>query len=301
MSSASLGIVMLQTLLQLTINGLLLGGMYGLVAIGLTMIFGVMNIINFAHGEFLMLAMYSSFWMNIWLGMDPYLTIVVITPLFFLLGLIFQRLMIQPILKAQEVAQIFATVGLSILLQNGALFFWSADYRVVRTSYSSMSFEVMDTYIGLTRLCALLVVFLLAAFLFWLMKKTFLGKAIRATAQDRSAAALMGINIRWIYLMTTGIGIACVGIAGAVLSPVFSIFPTVGIQFVLVAFVVVVLGGMGDLAGAFFGGLIIGLLESYSGFFIAPALKTLVYFVVFVLILLIRPSGIFGTTIREST
>jgi len=292
---------MLQTILQIAINGLLLGGVYALVSVGLTLIFGVMKIINFAHGEFIMLAMYSTFWLNIWMGLDPYLAIGIILPLFFGVGVCFQKFMIEPLLKAKEISQIFATVGLSIVLQNMALFFWSADYRIVRTVYSHNSIEVFDTYVGVSRLMAFAVVTVLAGAIYWLMKRTFLGKAIRATSQDSDAAALMGINIRWVYLMTTGLGLACVGVAGAVLSPVFSIFPTVGVQFVLIAFVVVVLGGMGNLVGAFLGGMLIGLVEAFSGFFIDPALKTVVYFVVFIFILLVKPSGIFGTTVREST
>jgi len=289
---------MLQTTLQITVN-LLLGGIYGLISVGLTLIFGVMEIVNFAHGEFLMLAMYAAFWLNVWLGIDPYLSMMVIVPVFFLLGVVFQRFMIEPLLKAQEIAQIFATVGLSIMLQNGALFLWSADYRIVRTSYSTNSYEILNTYVSCARLYAFFVVMVLAGFLFWFMKNSLMGKAIRATAQNRTAAALMGINIRKVYLITTGLGIACVGVAGAVLSPIFSIFPTVGVQFVLIAFVVVVLGGMGSLAGAFLGGLVIGVVEAFSGFFIDPSLKTVGYFTMFILILLIKPSGIFGSKVME--
>jgi len=290
---------MLQTTLQITVNGLLLGGIYGLISVGLTLIFGVMEIVNFAHGEFLMLAMYAAFWLNVWLGIDPYLSMMVIVPVFFLLGVVFQRFMIEPLLKAQEIAQIFATVGLSIMLQNGALFLWSADYRIVRTSYSTNSYEILNTYVSCARLYAFFVVMVLAGFLFWFMKNSLMGKAIRATAQNRTAAALMGINIRKVYLITTGLGIACVGVAGAVLSPIFSIFPTVGVQFVLIAFVVVVLGGMGSVAGAFLGGLVIGVVEAFSGFFIDPSLKTVGYFTMFILILLIKPSGIFGSKVME--
>ncbi|MBU1275411.1 MAG: branched-chain amino acid ABC transporter permease [Proteobacteria bacterium] len=291
---------MFTQLLQLTANGLLLGAIYALNAMGLTLIFGVMEIINFAHGEFLMLAMYGAFFLNVWMGMGPYVAIVVVVPLFFVLGVAFQRLMIQPLLDSQEIAQIFATVGLSIVLSNGALFFFSADYQMVRTDYSLESLDLFGVYLGYTRIFAFAAVCMVALGLYLFMKRTYMGRAIRATAQDRRAAALMGVNVRRVYMITTGLGLACVGITGSVLSPIFSVFPSVGTQFGLIAFVVVVLGGMGNLAGAFFGGLIIGLVEAYSGFFLDPALKTVVYFVVFILILLVKPSGLFGSTVREN-
>lgn len=276
-----------------------MGGIYALNAMGLTLIFGVMEIINFAHGEFVMLAMYAAFFLAVSLGLDPYLSILIVAPLFFGLGLLFQRLMIQPLLEAQEIAQIFATVGLSIVLANAALFCFGADYHIVRPAYALESLDIFDVYLGYTRLFAFGAVCLVALALYLFMKKSYLGRAIRATAQNRVAAALMGVNVKRVYMVTTGLGLACVGVTGAVLSPVFSVFPSVGAQFGLIAFVVVVLGGMGNLAGAFFGGLIIGLVEAFSGFFLDPALKTVVYFVVFILILLVKPSGLFGSTTRE--
>lgn len=291
---------MLTQIAQLTINGLLLGSIYALNAMGLTLIFGVMEIINFAHGEFLMLAMYAAFFVNLWMGVDPYVSILIVAPSFFMLGLVFQRFLIQPLMNAQEIAQIFATVGLGIVLQNGALFCLSADYQIVRTDYSLESFDLFGVYLSYTRVFASATVIAVVVCLHLFMKKTYLGRAIRATAQDRQAAWLMGVNVKQVYLVTTGLGLACVGITGSVLSPVFAVFPTIGAQFGLIAFVVVVLGGMGNLAGAFFGGLIIGLVEAYSGFFLDPALKTVVYFVVFILILLVKPSGLFGSREREA-
>ena len=279
--------------LQLTINGILAGGIYALISMGLTLIFGVMQIINFAHGEFLMLSMYATFWLASLYGIDPYVSLLIILPGFYLVGLVFQRTMIDPLLKAPEIAQIFATVGLSIVLQNVVLFVFSADYRTLKSTYSGQSLEMGDLYFAVTRLIAFGFVVFLTLALFWFIKKTFWGKAIRATAQNREAAQLMGINIKKVYSLSMGIGIACVAMAGAVLSPIYSIFPSVGVQFVLIAFVVVVLGGMGNLKGAFLGGIMIGLIEALSGFFIAPPLKTLVYFVMFMLILIFKPTGLF--------
>ena len=285
---------MLETIVQLIINGLLLGGIYALVSIGLTLIFGVLEIINFAHGEFLMLGMYASFWLFQLLGVDPYLSLLIVIPSFFLVGLAVQRIIIQPIIDAPPLNQIFATVGLSIVLQNAALFFWKADYRTVRTDYSSLVLKAGDLLISFPRLVAFVLALAMIAALLIFLKKTYTGKAITALAQQRRAAMLMGINIYRTYQIAFGIGIACVGAAGAILIPVYYAFPTVGALFVLIAFVVVILGGYNSLVGALVGGLIIGLVEAFSGFFLSPHLKEAVYFVIFILILLFRPTGLLG-------
>ncbi|MBI3988849.1 MAG: branched-chain amino acid ABC transporter permease [candidate division NC10 bacterium] len=284
----------METILQVAISGLLVGGIYALISIGLTLIFGVTRIINFAHGELLMLAMYTTFWLFQLFSLDPYVALFFVTPLLFLVGLIIHWMVIQPILGAPPLMQIFATVGLSVALQNGALLLWKADYRTIRTAYSTAVVEVGGLFISVPRLVAFLVAMAMAVALFLFLKKTPLGKAIRATAQDRRAAMLMGVDVRRIYLLSFGIGTACVGVAGALLMPVYYTFPTVGTYFVLTAFVVVVLGGMGDMMGAFLGGLIIGLVEAFSGFLIATALKEAVYFTLFILVLLLKPSGLFG-------
>lgn len=282
------------TIVQLIINGLLLGGMYALISIGLTLIFGVLEIINFAHGEFLMLGMYASYWLFQLYGVDPYLSLLIILPVFFFIGLAVQRVTIQPILNAPALNQIFMTVGMSLVLQNIALFFWKADYRTVQTAYSGVSLRTSGLMISFPRLVAFsLAIGTIAALLIFL-KKTYTGKAIRALAQERRAAMLMGINVYRTYQIAFGIGIACVGSAGAMLIPVYFVFPTVGALFVLIAFVVVILGGYNSLTGALVGGLIIGVVEAFSGFFISPHLKEAIYFVIFILILLFRPTGLFG-------
>ena len=284
----------MQNLIQLTINGLLLGGIYSLISIGLTLIFGVTRIINFAHGEFLMLAMYVAFWLFHLAGVDPYLSLLAVTPLLFIAGLISERLVIHPILDAPSSMQIFATVGLSVAMQNAALFLWTADYRTIKTAYSTKTIMVSDILISFPRLIAFGATVLISWGIFLYLKKTYTGKAIRAVAQNRTASTLMGINIRKIYLFTFGLGTALVGIAGALLMPIYYVFPTVGGLFVLTAFVVVVLGGLGNMTGAFVGGLIIGLVESYSGFFLATQLKEAVYFFIFILVLVLKPSGLYG-------
>jgi branched-chain amino acid transport system permease protein len=281
-------------ILQLIINGLLLGGIYALISIGLTLIFGVLEIVNFAHGEFLMLAMYAAYFLFQLYGVDPYLSLVIILPLFFLIGVAVQRVTIQPILSAPPLNQIFMTVGLSMVLQNLALFFWKADYRTVKTSYSSLTLKAAGLMISFPRLVAFVLAMGLIAGLLIFLQKTYTGKAIRARAQERKAAMLMGINVYRTYQIAFGMGIACVGAAGAMLMPVFFVFPSVGTLFVLIAFVVVILGGYNSLTGALVGGLIIGVVEAFSGFFISPHLKEAIYFVIFILILLFRPTGLFG-------
>jgi branched-chain amino acid transport system permease protein len=282
------------TILQLVINGLLLGGMYALISIGLTLIFGVLEIINFAHGEFLMLAMYASFWLFQLYGIDPYVSMLIILPLFFFVGVAVQKVTIQPILNAPPLNQIFMTVGLSLVLQNVALFIWTADYRTVKTAYSGLTLKTTGLLISFPRLVAFLLAMGLIAALLIFLKKTYTGKAIRALAQERKAAMLMGIDVYRTYQIAFGIGIACVGAAGAMLIPVYFVFPSVGSLFVLIAFVVVILGGYNSLIGSLVGGLIIGVVESFSGFFISPHLKEAIYFVIFILILLFRPAGLFG-------
>ncbi len=285
---------MLLDFVQLLINGILLGGIYALISIGLTMIWGVMQIVNFAHGEYLMLGMYATFWLFQLYGIDPYLSLLIVAPLLFLLGVITQRVVVEPILNAPHVAQIFATVGLSIVLQNLALFFWKADYRTVRLASSITNLKFQGLIVSFPRLMAFAITLAMVIALFLFLKRTHLGKALRATADNKRAAHLMGINVGRLYYLALGMGTACVGIAGGILMPMYMVFPTAGGYFVLIAFVVVVLGGMGSMTGAFIGGLIIGVVEAFSGFYLAPALKEVVYFLVFILILAFRPSGLLG-------
>ena len=249
---------------------------------------------NFAHGEFLMLSMYTSYWLfHLW-GIDPYLSIIIIAPVFFFFGMLVQRGIFQPILDAPEVSQIFAAIGLVILLQNLALFFWKADYRTVKTAYSALSLELGDFMISFPRLVAFLVAVGIMLGLYFFLKNTYTGKAIRATGQDPGMALLMGINTRRIFLLSFGIGSSCVGIAGALLISFYYVFPTVGAYFVLTAFVIVVLGGLGSMTGAFAGGLIIGVVEALSGYFISVAFKEGIYFIIFWFLLIYKPTGLFG-------
>ena len=279
-------------LMQVLISGLMLGGIYAMVSMGLTMIFGVVRVINFAHGEFLMLAMFLVYWLNVLVGLDPYVTIIITVPVFFLFGVLVQRILIQPIQEAPATIKIFSTLGLGFMLSNLALMFWNADYRSVKVSYSTAVIKLSSLSISVPRLVAFCFALLVAVLMYSFLTKTDIGKQIRAVSQSRQAALLMGINVRKIYMVAFGIGSALVGLAGSLLMTMYFVYPSIGALFGLIAFVVVVLGGLGNMYGAFIGGLIIGLVEALAGAFIDPALKEVIYFVIFILILLWKPSGL---------
>jgi len=280
--------------LQSMINGLLIGGVYSLVAIGLNMIFGVMKIINFAHGSLMMVGMYVCYWAVRIGTVDPYLSIVLVIPLLFVLGAILQRFLINPIIDAPEHNQLLLTLGVSLFLENLALFLWSPDYRVLQTGYASVNFYFGDISLSLVRVLAFIISMIGTVILYLLLTKTDLGKAIRAASEEPVGAMIVGVNVRRIYVVSFGIGAACAGVAGAAVAPFFPVYPTVGGLFVITAFVVVVLGGMGSFVGAYFGGLIIGMAESMGAIFLPASMKSLISFVIFVLILLFKPSGLFG-------
>lgn len=285
---------MTDTIIQLIINGLLLGGIYALFSIGLTLIFGVLEVVNFAHGEFMMLSMYLTYFLFQFLGMDPYVSLIITIPVFFLFGIIIERLIIHPLLNDPPINQIFATIGLQLIFQNLALLFFKADFRTVKTGYSNANIIFGEMFVSVPRLIAFVIAALLIVALFLYLKNTFTGKSIRALAQQRKAAMLMGINVYKTYMIAFGIGIACVGAAGSIMIPLYFVFPTAGSLFVLIAFVVVILGGYNSLGGTLVAGLIIGIIEGFSGFFISPHLKEVVYFIMFIFILIFKPTGLFG-------
>ena len=281
-------------LLQAVVSGLLLGGVYGLVASGLTLIFGVLRIINFAHGAVMMLGMYASYWLWVWLGVDPYLSVLLTAPAFFVLGMGIQRLVIEPNRQAAEHNQLLLTLGLALFLENLALVLWQGDFRTLRVPYANASFVIGDALVEVSRLVAAGGAVLIALTLFVFLGPTDVGKAIPALAEEREGAMLVGIDVARIRSVAFGIGSACVAVAGALITPFFYIAPDVGESFNLMAFVVVVLGGMGNFIGALLGGLIVGLAESLGAALLPGSLKQLVVFVIFVLVLLFRPEGLFG-------
>jgi branched-chain amino acid transport system permease protein len=284
----------LNFVLQSLLNGLLIGGVYSLIAIGLTLIFGVMKVINFAHGAVMMLGMYCTYWLFVFLKVNPYLSILLVIPILFIIGAAFQKFLINPIIKAPGHNQLFLTLGVSLFLQNMAVFLWSPDYRVLKTHYANITYYIGDISISLGHLLAFGLAVLFAAILYVILTRTDLGRAIRAASEEPQGAMLMGINIKQIYWISFGIGSACAGVSGAAITTFFPIYPYVGDIFVLTAYVVVVLGGLGSVLGAFVGGLIIGVADSIGAMFLPGAMKSILSFIIFILILLFKPTGLFG-------
>ena len=279
---------------QLFVSTILLGGLYALIAVGLTLIFGVMRVVNFAHGEFLMFAMYLAFWAFTLLAFDPYVTLVVALPLFFAVGWVSYRVVMRPVIQASHNVQVFTTVGLSIALQNLALVLWTADAQFIRTSYYTIVVRIFGAVFNLAQTVAFVIAILATGALFAFLRWSYTGKVMRATAQDRHASALMGIDTDRIYAVTWAVGITCVGVAGVLLAPIYPVYPTAGLQFVLIAYVAVVLGGLGDMAGALIAALVVAAVEVVGSYVIGTAWKEVLYLMLFITILVIRPAGLFG-------
>ncbi|MAW87051.1 MAG: branched-chain amino acid ABC transporter permease [Phyllobacteriaceae bacterium] len=283
----------METFLNIVIVGLLLGGIYGLVSMGLNLIFGVVRIVNFAQGELVMLGMYGAYLSWYLLGLDPYLSALVVVPCLFVLGVIIQRFVLQP-LQNEPSMQIFATFGLLILFQNIVLAITRGTGYSVHSEVSRVVLSFEDINISLSRLIVLIMVILVAVGANWFLHSTMYGKAVRAVTQDRRSARLMGINVELAFMLTFGVGSALAGLAGVLLAPIYTLSPQIGGNFILAAFAVVVLGGLGSVWGAFFGGFIIGLIEAFAGYYLNPELKHAIWFLVFIAVLIVRPGGLFG-------
>jgi branched-chain amino acid transport system permease protein len=284
----------MQMFIQAALSGILMGGVYALIGIGLTIIFGVMQVINFAHGDLVMVGMYVTWLLFTHMHIDPFVSVLVTAPCLFALGVIMQRVFIQRVLRAPAENQILLTIGLGLLLSNTVMLLFTSDYQILTTTYSSASYDIAGVSVSKPLSLAFLVTLLVATALYVFLMKTDTGQAIRATAQDREAAQLMGINVSRMSLLAFGIGAALAGTAGALVAPTYYIFPQVGHAFNLKSFVIVVLGGMGSVVGATLGGMLIGLIESISALYLPSGLKESVVFGLFLLLLLFRPSGLLG-------
>ena len=276
------------------INGLLLGGSYALVAVGLTLIYGVLHIINFAHGSMLMLAMYGVYFLLVKAGIDPYAAIPLMVAVMFAAGYTLYRGLIGRFSHGKDENILLITLGLSIVLENVALFFFKGDSQTITVSYSDRMVALGPALVPMPKLVSFVASLLLCGALAWFIARTDTGRAIRAVAKERHGARLVGIDVEKIFAVSYGIGIACLGAAACLLIPSFYVSPTVGHLFVIVAFTIVVLGGMGSFLGALVGALVIGLTESLSGLFLGEALGQIGISLIFILILLFRPTGLFG-------
>jgi branched-chain amino acid transport system permease protein len=253
-----------------------------------------MRVVNFAHGEFLMLGMYLAFWAFTLLSLDPWFVLFVSIPLFFGIGLATYALIMKGVIHASHNVQIFTTVGLSTALQNLALVLWTGDFHTVRPWHASTPIRLAGTAFNLSQVMAFVIAIALTVALVAFMRLTHTGRVMRATAQDRDAAILMGIDTDRVYRITFALGIAAVGAAGVLVSPLYAVYPTAGLQFVLLSYVVVVLGGLGDMIGALIGSLIVAAVEVAGSYVFGTAWKEIFYFVLFIGVLVFRPAGLFG-------
>ena len=285
-------------LLSALLNGLTTGAVYALIALGLTLIYGVLHIINFAHGASLMMALYGVYALKERWGIDPYVALPIMVPAMFVLGYAMQRIVINRASHGKDENILLVTLGLSIVMENLALLFFKSDTRTIDTAYTlttvAMGPEAAQVMVSLPKLVAFAGALVVSALLIVILQRTDLGRAIRAVAKEKQGARLMGIDVEHVYAMCFGLGLACLGAAACFLLPAYYVNPQVGNGFVLVAFTVVVLGGMGSFAGALLGGLLIGVVESFGGLFLGESLGQVGIFVIFIGVLLLRPEGFFG-------
>jgi len=281
-------------ILTAVLNGLLTGAVYALIALGLTLVYGVLHIINFAHGALLTAAMFAVLVLRLTFGLDPYLAILVLAPTFYLAGYALQRFVIGPASHGSDANILLVTLGLSIIIENALLALFRSDTRSIDVPYGFSSVDIGITLLSLPRVIAFGGALMVAALLWAFLELTDTGKAIRAVAKERLGASLVGIDVEHVYAVTFGLGTASLAVAACLLMPSFYVTPRVGNAFVLVAFTIVVLGGMGSIPGALIGGLIIGVVESLGGLYLGESLGQIGIFVIFILVLLLRPTGLFG-------
>ena len=282
------------------VMGLMLGGLYGVVAVGLSLIFGIIRVINFAHGAFLMLAMYSSYWLWYFFKINPYLSVVIVVPLFFFVGYAVQHLLIRPMfirekaLVVEPLGVLLLMAGLDIVLSNLALLLFKSDYRSVVMPFATATIPLGIVSLNIPRLIVFFLAFFITGGLYWLLKKTEIGVAIQSVGQNREAAALCGINVYKIYSLTFGIGTAALALAGAAMVPFYYVNPAMGLNLSIKSFIVVVLGGLGSIPGALLGGLILGVVESVSAMYVPATSSAMFSFMLFIIVMFWRPKGLMG-------
>jgi branched-chain amino acid transport system permease protein len=280
--------------LQLIISGFLMGGVYSLIALGLSLIFGVMKVINFAHGEMMVWGMYIAYTILVLTGIDPFFSLVVSAGALFVLGYLLQRIVVNRIIEFPEAMQVIPMIGAALIFENGARLIWGPDYRSPASKFALSSVWIGEVMIDVPRLFAFLISILITGLVFLFLKYADIGKAIRSSADNRLGALLVGTDVNRVYAICFGIGAACVGAAGALLVPLMPFAPHSGPPFTMISFIIVILGGMGSLMGAMVGGLIVGIAESVATIFLPSSLKQIVSFSLMVFILLFRPKGLFG-------
>jgi len=289
----------MQIIIQALLNGILMGAIYGVIALGLSLIFGVMKIINFAHGAFIMIAMFMAFWLWKLVGLEPNLSIFIIAPALFFIGYLTQKYLISGLFKAETAREpigvLIFTMGLWIFLDNVILMIFGPDFKTITSNYAKSTISIKGDLILPFPLLYAFVISVLSIGIFYLfLKKTTLGKAIRATGQDREAASSLGIDSYRIYNISFGLGLTVVGIGGGLMCPLYYVYPFVGDIFALRSFVIVVLAGIGSIGGALWGGIIVGIIETVGAQYITATYTEVLIFGIFLLIIFIRPSGLFG-------
>ncbi len=280
--------------LQTLVSGFLKGGLYAIIGMGMTLIMGVMGIINLAHGQLMMVAMYVTYVCFAYFGIDPYVSLLIAMPALFFLGMVIQKYLLNPLIKVDTILpenQVLMTVGIGMVLTEFMRFIFSSDYKSVKTSYSDTTFFLGNISFSIPLLIDFVFVVVLTFVLFWFLNKTDTGKSIRATAQDKEAAKLMGVNTERITYITFGIGAALVAAAGALLIPVYYLFPDIGGDFTRRAFIICILGGLGSTVGAIFGGITLGLAEAFGATYVAMEFEDVIGLVIFILVLLFLPGG----------